>query len=1104
MLASLVLTAAGAAATAAQAATVSGTVTYGRDFRVDPLFGATVTLTDRSSGRTVASATSAADGTWSLIAADGTYDVTVSALGYRTRSFDDVEVVRATTLDATLVATDRVRFALTVTVGGRPAQAAGVDDVTFDGWVLGLDDDSRLVAYPLAGESHTLWLSTSDWSYASDRFALTEDAEETLALPEETTLTVRVSDGTDPVVGATVHVPATSATVAGVNAVVTGGQLVRPWQEGTTDGAGEVRVPAFVGSTAHDYGAVRTPDLPQYDDAPLYVGTIGPDHVASVWLPRMTRLTGTLADGDGPLAGYEVGTRGERSPTASDGSFDMRVQTNWSYLLITHGDAVGDLWLTADMTFERDRDLQLRLPTRERRIVRVVDGHGRPIQGALVTAPPLYAEVDLGNGLTGQARHSNLTAATDADGEVELRAFPGARPHAGARPGTVVAPEGSGLPNAELVLDGAVTTVVLGQAPPPTVTVTGVLRPLGESVAGATLYFGPHQTTTARDGSFSFTVEPGAYDLSGYWDGADGSRTELWWPSVEVAGDTFVNVRVTSRSPRTVSVRDEWGRPVAGARVSLPVYVVDVPWQEGATVSYRPPFGETDAAGDMQFLIPDGVAPPAFDGVVFAPGTVWPPVASFPLWPVGTADPIVVTLRSLDTTPPTVDCDPPPTGWQTDDVAIACGASDSESGLADPRADASFTLTTTVAAGEEDASAFTGTREVCDVAGNCAVAGPLGPVAVDRAAPRIVFEIAPEPLVRGDWWNVSRVAVQVTASDVAGVGSLACSVDGVTRTFAQARGETTISGTFYVNQEGRHVAACTATDRLGHVGSHARDVNLDLKNPLAPTATADRPADDLVYGWHRDTVTVSFTDNGDPLLGDGSAGSGVDPASVPAPQTFDRSGTFTASGTVSDRAGRVSASRSLTVKVDADPPTSTLTCPSSPVSLDANATARWADADGQSGLAGTSGGTVALDTSAVGTGVAAHTAVDRVGHRTTSACRFQVVYPFLLRGGLAAPPALNAVAPGVSTLTVWFSVGGDRGLGIVPAGGLTVQPIGCGDGGQDGRPFPATTSAPLAWDAGTGRYAIAWQVADDLPSGGCAALRITLDDGVTREARFAR
>ena len=89
-----------------------------------------------------------------------------------------------------------------------------------------------------------------------------------------------------------------------------------------------------------------------------------------------------------------------------------------------------------------------------------------------------------------------------------------------------------------------------------------------------------------------------------------------------------------------------------------------------------------------------------------------------------------------DTTPPTVSCGSPDTAWHATNVAIPCTASDSGSGLANP-SDASFTLATSVPARTEAADASTASRSVCDVAGNCATAGPISGSKVDKKAPSI-------------------------------------------------------------------------------------------------------------------------------------------------------------------------------------------------------------------------------------------------------------------------------------------------------------------------------------------------------------------------------
>lgn len=103
----------------------------------------------------------------------------------------------------------------------------------------------------------------------------------------------------------------------------------------------------------------------------------------------------------------------------------------------------------------------------------------------------------------------------------------------------------------------------------------------------------------------------------------------------------------------------------------------------------------------------------------------------------GSAEQVVRSWElAEDSTPPEVACSAPDGAWHADNVTVACTAADAVAGLADP-ADASFALTTAVAAGQEDAAASTGTREVCDVRGNCTTVGPVTGHKVDRRAPSI-------------------------------------------------------------------------------------------------------------------------------------------------------------------------------------------------------------------------------------------------------------------------------------------------------------------------------------------------------------------------------
>jgi hypothetical protein len=96
-------------------------------------------------------------------------------------------------------------------------------------------------------------------------------------------------------------------------------------------------------------------------------------------------------------------------------------------------------------------------------------------------------------------------------------------------------------------------------------------------------------------------------------------------------------------------------------------------------------------------------------------------------------------LGAVSTAPPTIKCGSAPAGWHAANVTVNCTASDnSASGLVNP-SDASFSLSTAVQPGQASATAMTNSYEVCDNDGNCATAGPSGPIEVDLAPPTITI-----------------------------------------------------------------------------------------------------------------------------------------------------------------------------------------------------------------------------------------------------------------------------------------------------------------------------------------------------------------------------
>jgi lysophospholipase L1-like esterase len=172
-------------------------------------------------------------------------------------------------------------------------------------------------------------------------------------------------------------------------------------------------------------------------------------------------------------------------------------------------------------------------------------------------------------------------------------------------------------------------------------------------------------------------------------------------------------------------------------------------------------------------------------------------------------------------------------------------------------------------------------------------------------------------------------------------------------------------------------------------------VKVDQSAPNAPTLSPDRGAD---YsgggGWYADSVTVSASDNGDPDLQDGSAGSGIDASSLPASATHNTSGSFTDYATVKDVVGNESSQSSLGTQVDADAPSLSVTCPAAVLLGASGVNATVSASDAESGLASDPSGSVAINTSTVGPKTVQRTAIDNVGHSTTKSCTTQVQYMY--------------------------------------------------------------------------------------------------------------
>lgn len=151
------------------------------------------------------------------------------------------------------------------------------------------------------------------------------------------------------------------------------------------------------------------------------------------------------------------------------------------------------------------------------------------------------------------------------------------------------------------------------------------------------------------------------------------------------------------------------------------------------------------------------------------------------------------------------------------------------------------------------------------------------------------------------------------------------------------------------------VTAVSTDGRQSVPSATSAPVIVDRTPPAAPSIDTDRDADSE-SGWFTGPVHVSVKAE-DAVAPDGSAGAGLDPASLPAEQVFATTGVHTLSATVRDRVGNTSPAATSVVRLDLDPPKIAIACPAS-VPVGGTEAARWSASDVGSGLNGPAEGSI--------------------------------------------------------------------------------------------------------------------------------------------------
>lgn len=386
-------------------------------------------------------------------------------------------------------------------------------------------------------------------------------------------------------------------------------------------------------------------------------------------------------------------------------------------------------------------------------------------------------------------------------------------------------------------------------------------------------------------------------------------------------------------------------------------------------------------------------------------------------------------VAPVDTTPPVITHTITGTlgnnGWYTSDVTVSWTATDAESSITSTSGTNPVTLTS-------DTAGTTVTFSATSAGGT---SSDSVVIKIDKTPPTISGSAAPAP--NANEWNNTDVVVTFTASDS---GSGLASVTSPVTVSTQGAGQS-VTG--------------TATDNAGNSASATvSGINIDKTPPMLDWG-AISPAPNA-NGWNKTApVTISYTTK-DNLSGVASA--------VPAsPLSFSSEGKDqTQTVTVTDIAGNSATFTSPVVNIDMTPPLVSITGPAT-VILGASASAIVTASDALSGLVTDPSGSIALDTSTVGSKTISVTAEDNAGNSATATFSYKVIYGFKgLLSPYAAPPKDFKAGSSIPLKWQYTNAAGTVVNSSAAAPSVTItlngSPIVVGDPGKSGLQYDSLTN----------------------------------------------
>jgi IPT/TIG domain/Bacterial Ig-like domain len=566
----------------------------------------------------------------------------------------------------------------------------------------------------------------------------------------------------------------------------------------------------------------------------------------------------------------------------------------------------------------------------------------------------------------------------------------------------------------------------------------------GVALADATIGVGQEHVTTAADGSFSLSVAPGTYrfEVGGYRQsgvsaGAVPYYFSFYGGEISLSSSLSENITLPLHAV-TVKTVGPGGSPIPGVKFtgelserylgSTQTLAPGITAQYGYTSENE----TTNANGEAVLSVADVERP---NSTMEAVPPTETQLARVPVNLAKISEDqtrlVAFGKSGTDTTPPEIKCEAPSEGWHGENVTLRCAASDSGTGLAHPE-DSSFTLSTSTNAGEETATAYTGTHRVCDKADNCAEAGPVGPIEVDRKPPSIVIS-SPAEGTRVE--QGSLLKLEFSCSD-AGSGVATC------------QGSAADGSTLSTSSVGLHSVSVSAADNVGNEATVTRTYEV-VPAAGPPSVFCEEPTG----VWHPGNVSVRCT------------ASDVAGFNTPSEESFMLStavGEGEETGSAYTGAREVCAKNGLCstagpvgpFRIDRKAPSITVSSPEEGevIVQGAAVDAGYSCADGGSGVASCEGTIPAgapLATAALGEHTLGVSASDEVGNRSSRTVHYVVVArgecPWaaaVCQDGPGATPELQGVEihpSSVNTSNRAQAVTVELQAGDTPAGLAAVQ-----------------------------------------------------------------